>query len=239
MATTYNITNHSVLDQLHGLEVSIYEKIKRFMDFNTLKAEVSLRRLAEECQLSKNTVLKYINKIVDKGLLFKKVEWDHKENQYKTNQYYFVGELKYPQVVQGKKDLVQDVVQYKKSSLNEVIDIKQIKLDLVEKYGQDIVDRALQQMKISTDRGTNIVHMKPYLNKVCSNLKAQLEMAKGISQVSSDKSSKGHSGQKKNHPNNLKGGWGSSSISSESRSSNYTNDQLEEKMLEKRLKYSL
>lgn len=227
VATTYNITNHNVLDMLQGLEVTVYEKIKRFMDFTTLKAEVSLRRLAYECSLSKNTVLKYINNIVEKGLLYKKVEWDDKKNQYKTNQYYFIGELSYAQVVQKKKDLVQEKVQYKNSSLNDVIDPDTIKLELEEKYGQDIVEKALLQMKYAIERGTNVVHLKAYLNKVCEGIQAQQDMVKGISQVGKNKPYK----SKSNGGQTVTNGWKVNSIR---QSSKYSNGEIEDIIFKKR-----
>lgn len=232
--TTYNITNHNVLDQLQGYEVTVYEKIKRFMDFTTLKAEVSIRRLADECKLSKNTVIKYIKKLIDKGLLLKRKEWNDKENQYKTNQYYFIAELgkSYAQVVQKKKEVVQQKGQYKKTNRTDVIDPQTIKEELTKKYGQDIVEKALQQMSISIERGTNIINIKAYLSKVCANIQAQQEMAKGISQISNKKSANKGIKAKKNSPK--LGGWGSSSISHVS--SNYSNDELEDIMLKKRFK---
>lgn len=230
--TTYNITNHNVLDMLTGYEVTVYEKIKRFMDFTTLKAEVSIRRLAGECKLSKNTVIKYIKKLIDKGLLLKRKEWNDKENQYKTNQYYFIGELNYQQVVQKKKKVVQEKVQYKKTSETDMIDPQTIKEELIKKYGQTIVEKALQQMSISIERGTNIINIKAYLSKICANIQAQQEMCKGISQISNKKSKKTKSSGLVTAAN----GWKSKSIEFNSRSSNYSNNELEDIMLKKRFK---
>ncbi|WP_313757155.1 hypothetical protein [Tissierella sp.] len=108
-----------------------------------------------------------------------------------------------------------------------------IKVELEEKFGQAIVYKALQQLNVVMNKGTVVNNLKNYLEAICTRLKAQIDMINGISQVIDNKPQK----TKNNGVRSVANGWKSSNITFDGRSSNYSNEELEEIMLRKRNNY--
>lgn len=236
---------HDILKKMNICERGVYTVLKQFADWNTYTCYPSVRYLAEELDCSQNTVRKYLRSLEKKKII--KIQYrveTHKKTKHKynkTNMYTLVMEKmlkgvkgvlqKKKETTSGNKDK-----QVLSNKLNDMSDNpEKIKVELHEKYGQVVVDRALQQLNIVTSKGTVVNHLKNYLDKICKGIQAQLNMVKGISQVEGNKSLKTASTQKKSPQPHLKGGWGSSNIQT---SSKYTDDELESVIKRKRLAYS-
>lgn len=221
---------YEILEQMNIKEIGVYIALKKYMDWNEYTCYPSVARLAEDLNCSENTVRKYLRQLEKKGLV--KIEYRVKTKRGKkwndTNLYTFIMEKIFNKgVLQNNKENTSRVEGKREpNNYYDMNDINTIKVELEEKFGQVIVDKALQQLSIVTSKGIVVNHLKNYLQAICSRLKAQIEMSNGIDRVSDKK----HFKTKKNSPKS--GGWGSSSINRVS--SQYTNDELEAIMFRKR-----
>ncbi|PAB60978.1 helix-turn-helix domain-containing protein [Anaeromicrobium sediminis] len=165
----YASIDHQILNRLHGLEISTYMTIKKFANFTTMKAQVGIRRISEEMGVSKNTVLKYINRLIDKKVLIKHTSYNPTKKEYDTNTYIFVG------VVQKEKK--SSAKSETKTKKNEMI-VLDIRKELEELYNKDIVNKALVALRKALDNNNTIIDIKAYLSKICSNIKLQIDLCK-------------------------------------------------------------
>lgn len=216
---------YEVLKKMNGKELGVYVALKKYMDWNKYTCYPSVATLADDLDCSENTVRKHLRQLEKKGLI--NIEYRVKKNKKgkrwnDTNLYTFILEKIFSKgVLQNKKGDTSEVKDERELINNfDMNDTNTIKFELEEEFGQAIVDKALQQLSIVTKKGTVVNHLKNYLKAICSKLQAQQK----ISQVSNNKPFK----QKKNSPAST---WGSSS---NSRSSNYSADELEHLILKKR-----
>lgn len=234
---SFNISiNEDLANRMSSQEIATYFTLKRFMNHKSKQCFPSVPTLAGLLKLAENTVRKYLRTLQDKGIIAIERRYrmvDGKRQNF-SNLYTFLCE---GVLQKKKKPTSKNGDEHIQTEQNELIDTETIKLDLVKKYGKEVVDKALIQMKVAIDKGTNVYHLKNYLRVVCSKIQAQDNITRGLGQLGSNKGSKVNVGAKKNYPqsNNLKGGWGSSSISQAA--NKYSNAQLEDIMLKKRLKY--
>ncbi|MBS4539785.1 Lrp/AsnC family transcriptional regulator [Clostridium sp. D2Q-11] len=171
----YTAVDNSILSKLKGLEISTYVTIRKFMNWQTCIAKVGIRRLAEEMGVSKNTVLKYTKRLIEKGLIIKRTNYNPVKQEYDVNEYFFT------HVVQKNKDSSSPKkTKQKHIDKEESMTLYFIKSLLLKKFGQDILDKALQQLKISTEKGTIVNDLYKYLTKLCTNLKKQYDLIKEI-----------------------------------------------------------
>ena len=239
----------SIQQKMTVMERGVYSALKEYMSWNDYTCYPSMATLADKLGCSTNTVRKYLRSLEKKGIITitYRVE-THKKTKHKYNKsnlYTFIAEQvlkKGSRVLQNKKQATQhkEDKQALPKELNDVNDSpEKVKLELEERFGRVVVEKALQQLSIVTSKGTVVNHLRNYLDKICRGIQAQLNIINGINQVDKTGSLKQNLGAKKNYPapNKLKGGWGSSSINRVS--NKYSNDELEAKMLAKRLEYSV
>lgn len=229
----YNISiNEDLANQMTSQEMATYYTLKRFMNHKTKQCFPSISTLSKLLKWAENTTRKWLRSLEKKGFI--KIKKRYKTVDGKRQNFSNLYTFFYEGVLQkNKKATSKSDDEHITNEQNDMIDINTIKLDLIEKYGQEIVDKALIQMKIAIDKGTNVYNLKGYLNKVCSRLQAQYNMTKGISQVNKDKTLKSPSTQKKS-PQSKRNGWGSSNISRVS--DKYSNNDLES-IIQKKLKH--
>ncbi|WP_053956803.1 hypothetical protein [Inediibacterium massiliense] len=180
----YTSIDNTVLDKLAGLEITCYIAIKKFVNFRTQIAKVGVRRISEEMGVSKNTALKYINKLVEKKVIIKRTNYNPIKKAFDINQYFFT------HLVQKNNESSQagepKLSNTDKSVIVEkTIDVESIKKQLEEKYSIDIVKKAVQCLKKAVKHGTIVNNLKSYLNTLCINIKAQLQL---IASVANDNS---------------------------------------------------
>ncbi|WP_053957138.1 hypothetical protein [Inediibacterium massiliense] len=191
-----SITRHDIQDMLKGDPYLVYEKIKRFMNFSTMKSTVSIKRLVEETGRSKNTVLKAIRYLVENEFLIKKKSFNKEKMEYNTNEYYFYKEAEliykekksksYEHVVHEGDEVVHKKEHNKNNTdksviVEKTIDVESIKKQLEKKYSIDIVKKAVQCLQRAVKHGTIVNNLKSYLNTLCVNIKAQLNLIASIS----------------------------------------------------------
>ena len=227
----YNISiNETLATKMCSQELAIYYTLKRFMNHKTKQCFPSVATLANLLSWAENTVRKWLRSLQNKKFI--KIEKRYKLVQGKRQNFSNLYTFLFEGVLQNKnKATSKDGAEHITIEQSDLIDTDSIKVELIKKYGQDIVDKALTQMKISTNKGTTIYDLKSYLEVVCSRLKAQIEIVKGISQVSNNKPQK----TKNNGSNPVVNGWKSSNITL---SAHNTNEELEEIMLKKRNKFT-
>lgn len=187
----YISIDQKVADKLDFKEKGMYIAIKSFMNFSTWKSKVSYARIAEKCGASKNTVMKYVKILVDKGVILQKLIYDKVKKQYHTPEYYFIEEMadnnkgkSYPQVVQKQNESSAKVGKVlSKEEMNrdeKEIDIDSLKRELSKDYSKDIIDRAFKIVSKATKRGTVIDNIQAYINKLCSNIKRQDKLVESM-----------------------------------------------------------
>lgn len=164
---------YSILKKLTMQEMGVYTALKKYMNWKEYTCYPSVSTLAEDLSCSENTVRKYLRQLEKKGIITieHRVKTNKKGKKWNdTNLYTFIAE-KFKGVLQNKKkDTSKDEDKQEQENyidMNDSQSPEKIKVELEEKFGQVIVEKALQQLNIVTKQGTVVNHLKNYLTVIC------------------------------------------------------------------------
>jgi|GEM_PF-3149519 len=153
---------------LSAIEVGCYNAIAKFMNLNTNKAKVGIRRIASEMKMSKNTALKYINRLADKGIITKKTHYNPKTKEYDVNEYTF---LKVQPLKQGVVQIPKNTGAEPKTKIdsfnNNSCCLEDAKTELLKQFDINVVSEAIKIYLQTTDKINNLLN---WLVGVCRNI---------------------------------------------------------------------
>ena len=246
----YTSIDNSILSELSAMQIATYITIKKFMSFTSYKSRVGIRKIASNLGISKNTARKYVIQLAEKGIVLRKINFNKVKQEYDTTEYFFIKEMEASNksVGVGQNSNKSGSTVGTKLSLKEVkrgvkadLDINLIKKELLKDYNDKTITQALKILTKAIRRGTVIDNIERYIDKLCTNIKAQEKLIENIKvddkDITENKHKKSPSSPQtraSNKYNNKSNNYKTKFHNFEQRTSRYTPEELERMVLRKK-----
>lgn len=228
MPTINNSAYYKQLEMLDPMEESLYRILKRFSNNETHNCYPSIALLSKLFKRCRNTTKKYLRSLQAKGFInIKEQRVTHKvtNNKYNDTNLYTLLLEKFNKVVPVKEA----------DNRNKVIELKETRLDTIisklkSTYDHDVVLAALKTMRKNIKNGSIINNMNSYLQTLINKSSSQFEQVnKAIEDSVSSPKGTGSKALKSSKPDTNK--IQTRFHNFEQRTSDYTAEELEDKIL--------
>lgn len=248
--TFVKLNDTEVIFSMNPFEKAVYTALLSFADWKTYKCFPSLPTIAKKAKVCRNTVIKYIKILEEKGCIIRQNR-TVKGKLEKTSNLYIVNPNPSLSATHGlpstQDGLKQELINYNDVDIEKAdkkeMDVESIKKELDKKYSPRAVTLGLQKLRQALNNNQTIYNIIQYVDKICKNFEIGFKLTESVKEESpitttyttpatSNNVNKGlHSN--KTYNSNSTSYKKTKFHNFPERFANYSNDELEKMVLEK------